>query len=91
MNEFVKICIITIPEREYYMSNDEFSDFVERLIPIFKKQFPETEFMFMSRELNVITTGLDDLEHLLFEIKQAIDELKRTRSDTSVETIKEGE
>lgn len=88
MKDFMKICIITIPDRERYVSNAEFADFVDQLTPVFEKQFPDIEFLFLSGGLNIVTTGLDELELLLFEIKNAIDELKEMR-DASMQTLTE--
>ena len=81
MSERVKICILTIPDREHYVSDAQFHAFTDAVIPVFKEKFPDTEFMFMSRELNLVSSGLDEFERLLFEIKTAIDELKNLSSN----------
>ena len=83
MSELIKICILTIPDRESHLTNAQFEQFVQVIAPVFKEKFPDIEFMFMSRELNLISSGLDQFERLLFEIKSSIDELKEMRNNTS--------
>ena len=85
MDEVIKICILTIHDRER-LSNAQFNEFTNAVMPVFKDKFPDTTFIFMSQELNLIHSGLGDLEHLLFEIKHALDELKSMRYDSLSET-----
>ena len=85
MDEVIKICILTIHDRER-LSNAQLNEFTNAVMPVFKDKFPDTTFIFMSQELNLIHSGLGDLEHLLFEIKHALDELKSMRYDSLSET-----
>lgn len=81
----MKIAILSIGDGDYNLSGKDFTDFAEKLLPVLKKQFPDIEFMLMSQELPLVTTGLHELEHMLFSINHAIEELKQ-RYDSSPTT-----
>ena len=85
----IKICLVVIPEREHRVSDYEFANFVEVVAPIFREKFPDIEFIFMSRELNVHTMSIEDLRDSMKHLELTLEMIERENLSSPTKVTEE--